>query len=372
MPSVFGAIYGFFISCFAFVFQISSIFAPVVALVSPGKNSFYEDWNKNQEFVETYAARIDKDPEKDFVILNITDVQLSFPNAYSDEGQYSEKIIDKLVTEQKPDLITLTGDNAWCITAYLRIIKVIDSYDIPWAPIMGNHDGGGCIDEFFTAYWLSKAENCLFKFGPKSMGYGNYIINIYENDEIIHTLFMMDTHSDASDTDAGKINYAEDGSSGYDHLWANQLEWYEWAINGISDIAGHNVESTVFMHIPCYEFRLAQAENTEVKVIDETTTYYIAKNDGDFGENHEGICAPKGNNGFFALVKKLDSTKNIIVGHDHVNSLSTVYDDVRLTYALKCGSGCYWEDTMSGGTIITINSNGNVNDVHHEYVYFEY
>ena len=375
MPSVFGAIYGFFISCFAFIFSLSQIIAPAVAIKN--KDTYFENWSKEQTFTEDYAIRLDKNPDKDFVILNITDVQLSFPNAYSDEGQYSEKTIDKLITDKNPDLITVTGDNAWSMTTYLRIIDFIDSYGIPWAPIMGNHDGQGCSDEFYCAYWLSNAENCLFKFGPKDMGYGNYIINIYENDKIIHTLFMMDTHSDADDTEAGSINKAADGGSGYDHLWANQIEWYKWAVNGIAALNGGNkVESTVFMHIPVYEYRTAQALYTE-KVIagkdddGDDIIQYKAKNEGDFGENHEGICSPAGNNGFFEVCKELGSTKNMVAGHDHVNSLSVMYDGIRLTYALKCGSGCYWEKTMSGGTVFSINSNGENYSVYHEYVQFD-
>ena len=27
---------------------------------------------------------------------------------------------------------------------------------------------------------------------------------------------------------------------GYDHLWENQIEWYKWAVNGISELAGED------------------------------------------------------------------------------------------------------------------------------------
>ena len=375
MAVVFGAIKGFIVSCLAFVFSFSQVIAPVGALISPKKDAFFEDWNKEQSFVETYAARVDKKADKDFVILNLTDIQLSFPNAYSNEGEYSEKTIDKLIREKEPDLITVTGDNAWSITTYLRFIKFLDSYGIPWAPVMGNHDGQGCIDEFFCAYWLAGAKNCLFKFGPKDMGYGNYIINIYQNGKIIHTLFMMDSHSDSHDTAASLIN-AGSGDGGYDHFWLNQLDWYEWAVNGIKELnGGETVESTVFMHIPCIEYRIAQAECAEKVVtgVDESgkeTYYYCAKNEGDFGENHEWICSPEANNGFFALCKELGSTKNMIAGHDHVNSMSIMYEGIRLSYGIKCGSGCYWEKTMSGGTLMSINEKGENFNIHHEYIEF--
>ena len=64
--------------------------------------------------------------------------------------------------------------------------------------------------------------------------------------------------------------------------------------------------------------------------------------------------------GIFTAVEmlRLGSTKNMIVGHDHVNSSSMVVDGIRLSYGLKCGSGCYWEPEMSGGSTLTISSDG--------------
>jgi hypothetical protein len=240
--------------------------------------------------------------------------------------------------------------------AYMELVDYIDSFGIPWAPVMGNHDGQGCVSEEWCARLFMDAENCLFEFGPEDMGYGNYIINITENDEIIHTLFMMDTH-------ATKNYKLDDGtvSKEYDHLWPMQLRWYKWAVNGIADEAGKVVESTVFMHIPVYEYRTAWAE-----AWDEETESYVGEYAAtSFGKNSEPVCSAPVNNGFFSLCKELGSTKNMIVGHDHVNSSSIVYDGIRLTYGLKLGEGCYYEDGMTGGTTLTINSQGNVTTEHH-------
>ena len=58
----------------------------------------------------------------------------------------------------------------------------------------------------------------------------NYIINITEKGKIIHTLFMMDTHSYIEREVDGEIE------TFYDHLWDNQQEWYKWAVNGIKEL----------------------------------------------------------------------------------------------------------------------------------------
>jgi hypothetical protein len=223
---------------------------------------------------------------------------------------------------------------------------------------MGNHDGQGCVSEFWAAYLLSKAENCLFEFGPEDMGYGNYIINVTENGKIIHTLFMVDTHNNDEFT-------LEDGSTvgGYDHLWKNQIEWYKWAVNGISDIAGKTVESTVFMHIPVCEYKDAWINAYGSDQLGTLAPELAPDAMGTYGES---VCSSPVNNGFFTVCKELGSTKTMVAGHDHANSFSVVYEGIRLTYALKTGYGSYYTEGLSGGTVISIGSDGaaSVNQIY--------
>ena len=335
----------------AFILSFTQIITPITAAVVGGEDKYFYDWSVNDEYSsDTYAVALEKDPGKDFVVLNIADVQLKDKKAYSDDWTIASETMDRLIKELNPDLITLTGDNAWGPVAYLELINFIDAYGIPWAPIMGNHDGQHLISEFWAAYRMSEAENCLFKFGPKDMGYGNYILNITENGKTIHTLFMMDTHSDAE-------------NGGYDHLWANQIEWYKWAVNGIAEENGGTVESTVFIHIPVCEYKDAWKS-----VYDEENECYYEDTDVDyFGDNGEGICSPKdeNNTGFFDVCKTLGSTKNIIAGHDHVNCASIMYEGIRLSYALKTGPGCYWDEEKNGGSTLTISSDGSAVFEHH-------
>lgn len=360
---------------FTFFLSFTQLITPFVGLIFNGTDANFDSWTPDSVFTRDYAVELEKDPNKDFVILNLGDIQHNDSDAFSKDGDFSERLIRNCVEEIKPDLITLTGDNASGEITYLNLIKIIDSLGIPWAPIMGNHDGsnGNTFTEAWDATVLSDAENCLFKFGPKNMGYGNYIINITENGKIIHTLFMMDSHSAAEDTENGVINYGKDENGavtkGYDHFWKDQLTWYEWAVNGIADVEGHVVESTVFMHIPVYEYRTACALMCdEVEGVPEVK--YIIKeeySDTSFGFLGEGICSPEGNNGFFALCKKLGSTKNMLAGHDHTNNSSLLYDGIRLSYTLKSGKGSYWYEDRLGVSLYNIKSDGTSTFSHHYY-----
>ena len=370
----------------AFILSFSQIISPYFVFATKGVDSLFEDWSAEDVFTESYAVELEKTPGKDFVVLNFTDIQLDPLDFYGEDGEYTFELIAHEIEEIKPDLITLSGDNTSSITGYIKLVEYLDSFKIPWAPIMGNHDGenGSKIIEPWTAYTLANAEYCLFKFGPENMGYGNYIINITENGEIIHTLVMMDTHSEAEDTENGKINYGTDENGneiiGEDHLWADQLKWYKWCIEGVESVAGKTVESTVIFHIPCNEYRTArdlmmeyETDENGNKIIDsDERTHLVFKEeykDICFGSIYENICAPDGNNGFFALVKELGSTKNIIAGHDHTNDASFLYEGIRLNYALKSGHGSYWSSqaNKNGSSILTINSDGHATFSHHYY-----
>ncbi len=337
----------------AFFLSFVQFFSPFFAMLNGGIDSFYDKWSENDTYTADYAIELKKNPDKDFVVLNFADIQLSGLDVYNEKADIAAKTIDKAIKATNPDLITLTGDNGSGKMAYIEMIKVIDSYGIPWAPVMGNHDGenGKRVDEAWCGWQLENAENCLFKFGPEGMGVGNYVINITENGRIIHTLYMMDTHS-STDKECG----------GYDHLWDNQLKWYEWAVKGTNAIAGTNVESSIFFHIPCIQYRDAWKAVYDDEAKQFKQEYY---SNGNFGKNDEGICSPEYDSGFFALVKSLGSTKNMVAGHDHSNDSSILYDGIRLSYGLKCGKGSYTFDGKNGGSTLTIGSDGHADFAHY-------
>lgn len=345
---------GIFKLIMAFFTFLPQILAPVPALLNEA--SYFEKWSPEQAYTEEYAVEIEKDENEDFVVLNLADIQISDDENYYSEYEYAKAMINRLVSEQQPDLITLSGDNAWDTISYLTLVEFIDSLGIPWAPVMGNHDGQGCISEFWCGYLFYEAENCLWKFGPEDMGYGNYIINITENGKVIHTLFMMDTHDDGTWT-------LEDGRevSGYDHLWQNQIDWYEWAVKGIAEKEGRTVESSIVMHIPVYEVKTVWAE------------YYDTENDvwtGEYADKatgviHETPCPGAVDNHFTDKMLELGSTKNVIFGHDHVCNASINYEGIQLTYSLKLGCGAYYEEGLMGGTTLTIGSDGAAETAHH-------
>lgn len=348
---------------------------------------------------------------REFKLLNIADLQMSENySIFKNNANYN--YIKELVQEQKPDLLTFTGDNVWLSNtkgSIKRFIKNIDSLGVPWAPVFGNHDSENEVDKNWMIDQFLMAENCIFNYGdnasrdkdlakgPKNIsGVGNYVINIVNSQkQIIHTLFMMDSHANNSDQNPDAFKKPEQGTSvegldgwfanegylfapgkesaeivgvgsEYDYIKQDQIDWYEWAVKGIAKINGGKVvQSSAFFHIPLPEFNIAYALYKKTLPTNYNGRDVVGA-DKNFGLNRENPCSPYYNSGFFDKMCELGSTKNVVVGHDHVNDSSVVYKGIRLTYALKTGNGCYWDNSgdVSGGTMITIAANGDTTTQH--------
>ncbi|HBL40728.1 MAG TPA: hypothetical protein DDY98_03830, partial [Ruminococcaceae bacterium] len=138
--------------------------------VSPeevGKADAFEQWDTSVPFdSRKHTVELTKDPGKDFVILNFADIQCHDGEAFSHVGEFYEETADKLIRTVKPDLITLTGDNAFDSLAHLKLIDFLERYAVPWAPVMGNADFNGVISPYWLGYRLTRAKHCLYRHGP--------------------------------------------------------------------------------------------------------------------------------------------------------------------------------------------------------------
>ena len=197
--------------------------------------------NNENNFSLNDIPTLNKEEGKEFKILNFTDIQL-----YDLDSLKNTKIIHDeikyLVDLTKPDLITLTGDQVWFNFNFLsvkRIIRWFDDLEIPWAPVFGNHDSG---DEYNSAVFdtlkmcelYEESEYCLFSRGPSNLGtYGNYLVNIKENNKII--------------IDSGVA----------EKISTNQIDWVAWNCDKICENNGEYARNLAFMHKPIPEFALA-------------------------------------------------------------------------------------------------------------------
>lgn len=366
-------------------------------------------WNENDKYnIDKDAYILTVNEKSDFKVLNLTDLQLS-------EGMSQKrinrtyKLVRQLIQETNPSIVTFTGDNTWLKNskkAVKRFVKEIDEicieFDVPWAPILGNHDAESDVDGNWIFDEYLQAQNIIFNYkenanrskdlakGPINIsGIGNYVINVKSaiDDEIFHSMIMMDTHSlgsystiDSVNIGSEKINLTglneseklklnewitKDGyifapsedvnnneytvvGTGYDYIKKNQIHWYEYMVNGLTEYNDAPVESTLFIHIPLPEYNMA------AKIYEPINDGFTKDENGNFGMLREPICSPYYNSGMFEKIVELNSTKNVICGHEHKNNFSVLYRGVRLTYATKTGDGHDWveDGSVCGGTVL--------------------
>lgn len=304
-----------------------------------------------------------------FTILNITDTHASlacFRDSDDKTGRALKHTVGELVKRSSPDLITVTGD----MTSeddreiYRLLCEYIDSFGIPWAPVMGNHDNQlGDEESEAIGKIMSGFGGCLFEVGPKGLGYGNYTLCTDDTG-----LIFMDTHS------MFNLFYEGRERSSWGEVTEAQTLWYRDEVSRLKS-RGIN-KSILFVHIPLYEYKLAaseiftrpleEIEGLEGKPIDCPAEFIKIPNFFRFGANYEEPSSPLCGNGFFDIIVEEGHTTHVICGHNHVNCSSVMHRGVCLTYGLKTGIGSYGVEHLNGGTVITLES-GNI-DIRHEFV----
>ena len=311
---------------------------------------------------------LQKSKNKDFVVLNLTDFQLS-PGEWSTEhknGRIIDYTLNTLYERVKPDLVTISGDLAWCgdLEALECMAKSLDRFGVPYAAVWGNHDQDGGKEKLVdSAKVLSQHPLFLYEQGPEELGYGNYVIAIEEEGKIIEGLIMMDSHDHARCYDSeGKEIFAWGNTPAWGKLFPEQIEWYKEQVEMLKSIGC--TDSTIIMHIPCFAYKEAfkdafKGENTGISIQDSYKAEYWNEGYADsFGVLYENICSYPANDGVFDAILECGHTKNVLVGHDHKNCFSVKYKGVRLSFAVKTGAGCYWTPEMNGGSVFKINSDG--------------
>lgn len=291
--------------------------------------------------------------DTEFKILQITDVHI-LNNDKKDAKAF--KTITAMVETASPDMIILTGDltsEKENFTAFKTMCEYLESFNIPWAFVFGNHEGldiayepGEILDPEKIADrqtlndYLESLPNCIYEAGDESVdGTGNYYYNVKDSGgKVLTTLFMMDSHS------------YDELNGGYDHFHENQIEWYENTVKSIAkEVNGDEskvVPSLAFFHVPMQEYMTAY---DEAKGTDKRIWGYRFPNENG---------TPAVDDNMFEKMVELGSTKGCFAGHDHMNNYSVDYQGIRLTYGLSCDHNIYVVP-FRGGVLINIKDDGS-------------
>ena len=299
------------------------------------------------------------------VILQITDPQIIDSTQVREGVAFSQQKVDfwqpalmnkrlfndlrSLIEDVHPDLILATGDLVYggyddAGTSFTRFADFMDGFDIPWAPVFGNHDNESKMGvDWQCDYFENSCENCLFKQRTLT-GNGNYSIGIVQGDELKRVIFMLDSNGCAVMSDESFANGHSKKSGGFGD---DQIAWYTRAAEKInSDFPG--MRYTFAFHIQPAAFIDALyntygfvngGEVDENKNLKEPLNIDTRedKKPTDFGYIGRSLKTPWDEDRSVFNGMKALGADSILVGHEHCNSASVVDDGVRFQYGQKIG-----------------------------------
>lgn len=369
-----------------------------------------------------FFVDVDVPDGRDIIVLQITDTQIidsetmrrpdrldatsisSYRNTTDHDSmeKYCFQYLREMVSEINPDFIIMTGDNTYGEFdddghILLRLIEVMESFGIPWAPVFGNHD----LETDMGADWYSaqyeNAEHCCFK-QRKLSGNGNYTVGIRQGGELKRLFVMLDSEGCGNASQMSLANGHTHTERGFKQ---DQIEWYTETITKIKNVvptvkisfAYHIQMEMVFKALretygpnlfPQYEYYVEIGPMISIDRVKE-------KQASDFGFVNEMAPAWDSDFTIYNGIKAL-GVDSMFLGHSHTDCYSVVYDGIRFQFGLKSSrhdylaivnkaTGVmdrgYWLDTddgntgscpLIGGTVIPISpNNGAIKD---PYIYY--
>ena len=260
--------------------------------------------------------------------------------------------IRSLVAQSRPDLIIITGDIVYGSfddsgRVFEYICSLMDSFEIPWAPVFGNHDNESSVGVAWQCERFERCRYCLFERGTVS-GNGNYTVGIAIGKELVRVIHMLDSNGCGDSDDPAIIR-----SRG---LFPDQLELIRDNTKRIQKAQNKAVPAFVAFHIPVDCFQ--KAEETKGYRKHEEDRYVLGVNvpakDDDFGfclETYYPIPTEPG----FVDYLRAQNVDGVFVGHVHNSCISITYEGIRWTMGLKTGQYDYHIPYQIGGTLITLN-----------------
>ncbi len=332
------------------------------------------------------------------VILQLSDPQMldasqAVPGRLSDgeEAYWSKdkkedrcfKYIRDTVKNTNPDLILIAGDIVYGEfdhdgSAFISFIEFMESFCIPWAPVLGNHETESRMGVDWQCEQLHNAKNCLFK--QRSLtGNGNYTVGIKQNGELTRVFYMVDSNS-GSPSEKSISNGHSQHKAGFG---TDQIDWYTKSIKNIHRVAP-NAKISFMFHIPIHAFELAFEKYgyTRDRSVGRFPIVIDDKNGTDFGVIMYPIDRFDEDNTIYEGFKLL-GVDSIFVGHDHEVSAGVILEGIRFQFGLKSttyDSNIYIDENgslkkswvpagtpMIGGTVLELDNDGTLKNVSHYY-----
>lgn len=244
--------------------------------------------------------------------------------------------IRQVVEKYDPDLIVMTGDNVYgefddAGTSLMDLINFMDSLQVPWAPIMGNHDVETNLGADWQCEQYEKSEYCLFK-QRELTGNGNYTVGLSQGGVLKRVFYMLDSNGSGNISLASRAN---GHTVTYQGFGQDQIDWYTDSATRLKKESPETKISFCF-HIPIMAFKDAAVKYGYSTEAIKTQGIDLDKlgEEGTIGVINNAFSPWDGDYKVWNGLKSL-GVDSIFVGHEHRNSFSVMYEGVRLTFGQK-------------------------------------
>ena len=327
--------------------------------------------------------------DKDFKVVQFSDIHIGAGWMCHGKDLKALNAVAAMVTEEKPDLVIVTGDIAYPIppqagtsdnlTEAKLFATLMENLGVYWTVTFGNHDTEAYSKydraQIADFYENSGFKYCLFKSGPDDIdGYGNNVINIKNSKgEITQSIFTFDSHAYLNHDILG-FGY------NYDNIRESQVEWYRECVEkftaynrSVSNMENPVPKSTAFFHIPLKEYQDAWYEYLNNGFKDTKNAKLI---EGVAGEGGIIVFPGEGEDTLFETMLELGSTKGIFCGHDHDNNFTMEYKGIRLCYGMSVDYLAYigisGRGAQRGCKVITYSPDGSFTTKNENYYQDKY
>lgn len=247
--------------------------------------------------------------------------------------------LEDVIAKTHPDLILIVGDIIYgefddSGSAMKSFVKFMDSFGIPWAPVFGNHDNESKKGVDWQCEQFLNAKNCLFK-QRELTGNGNYTVGISQGGKLKRVFFMMDSNGCQNISKESLANGHTVPSVGFG---TDQITWYTEVAKEIKELSPETKYTFAFHIQPnaflqAYEYYGLEKWIPLKNPIDIDT--YSDKKEGDFGYLGQGFAASWDTQNIVWNSFKELGVDSVLVGHEHCNSASVVYDGIRCQFVQK-------------------------------------
>ena len=303
---------------------------------------------------------------KDPVVLQLSDPQLC---SWGSLEKWCYDYISEAVEATNPDLIIVTGDIVYGKfdedgAVLLDYIEFMESLQIPWAPVFGNHDNECILGVDWQCEQFENAEYCLFE-QRNLTGNGNYSVGILQGNELLRVFYMMDSNGcgqpmvDRNDQPGGVREPGKNVVKTTAGFGQDQIDWYTNSITKLKTFAPE-VKLSFAYHIQQAIFEKAFAKyeeynpsNASGSILNNPLNLDTMENadETDFGYLGRKTKGPWDTNFSVWNGMKALGVDSIFVGHEHCNSVSIVYEGVRFQYGQKSSKYDRFNWVLEDGTI---------------------